>query len=317
VFCYLCLILFVTWVERLPKKKMINADTHSTKGSGVLPPLTEVVPDEPYGKTLGSSHRSIEVLELFAVEKRPLTVSDVSEKLAYPQSSTSVLLHGLSDLGYLHHDRYARTFFPTLRVSFLGMWLHPLDQGNLLDFMETLARESGHVAMLAMRNGIHAQYIHIISERPSRVGLKPGLLRPICRSAVGKVLLSTMGDDEIAQIVRNVNAVEVDFASPIDMNSLIVELQDCRKTGFAFSIDSVTPGSSVIAARIPGYVGSATLAIGVAVHTSELREARAAVMALIGKTLASYFPAEGQAKPKSRPTKVPQGGYLVSKKNSV
>jgi DNA-binding IclR family transcriptional regulator len=90
---------------------------------------------------VGSLHRSLELLELFAVEQRALTVGEVAQRLGYPQSSTSVLLHGLSDLGYLQHDRHARTFLPTLRVSFLGMWLHQrvLAQGSLLAFMEDLA----------------------------------------------------------------------------------------------------------------------------------------------------------------------------------
>jgi DNA-binding IclR family transcriptional regulator len=88
-------------------------------------PLTQVAPDLPYGKPVGSLHRSLELLELFAVEQRALTVGEVAQR----------------DLGYLQHDRHARTFLPTLRVSFLGMWLHQrvLAQGSLLAFMEDLA----------------------------------------------------------------------------------------------------------------------------------------------------------------------------------
>ncbi|AEG92509.1 IclR family transcriptional regulator [Ramlibacter tataouinensis] len=276
--------------------------------------LTRVAPDMPYGKAVGSLHRSLEVLELFAVEQRALTVGEVAQQLGYPQSSTSVLLHNLSELGYLQHDRHARTFLPTLRVSFLGMWLHQrvLAQGNLLDFMEMLASRSGHVAMLAMQNGIHAQYIHIVSARTSRVGLKPGLLRPICRSAVGKVLLSTMADDEILRIVRNVNATDVSFPQPVDGKALLKEVAECRRTGFAFSVDAVTPGSSVIAARVPVDVGGQPLAVGIGVHTWQRQELQDTVMALLREALGTYFPpGSGETgRPRIQP---PQAGYAVVK----
>jgi DNA-binding IclR family transcriptional regulator len=276
--------------------------------------LTQVAPELPYGKSVGSLHRSLEVLELFAVEQRPLTVGEVAERLGYPQSSTSVLLHGLSDLGYLQHDRHGRTYLPTLRVSFLGMWVHQsvLAQGSLLDFMEGLASRSGHVAMLGMQNGIHAQYIHIVSARTSRVGLKPGLLRPICRSAVGKVLLSTMDDEQVLRIVRNVNATDLDFPTPVDGKSLLNEIEECRRTGFAFSEDSVTQGSSVIAARVPVDVGNQPLAVGIGVHTWQRAELQDSIMQLLLEALATHIP-PGAHGAERRRFQAPQAGYQVVK----
>jgi len=279
-------------------------------------PLTQVAPDLPYGKPVGSIHRGLEVMELFAVEQRALTVGEVSAKLNYPQSSTSVLLHGLADLGYLQHDRSERSFLPTLRVSFLGMWLHQraLAQGSLLDFMEMLANRSGHVAMLGMRNGNHAQYIHIVSARSSRVGLKPGLLRPICRSAVGKVLLSTLEDQAIQRIVRNVNAIETDFPEPVDSSALMREVVECRRTGFAYSIDAVNKGSSVIAVRVPCDIGDQPLAVGIGVHTWELDRLREVVVELLREALAIYFPPGVDPGKPVTPTRVLQSTYAVVNK---
>lgn len=277
-------------------------------------PLTQVAPELPYGKPVGSLHRSLEVLELFAVEQRALTVGEVAQRLGYPQSSTSVMLHALSELGYLQHDRHARTFMPTLRVSFLGIWLHQrvLAQGSLLAFMEMLASRSGHVAMLAMQNGLHAQYIHIVSARTSRVGLKPGLLRPICRSAVGKVLLSAQSDEQVLRIVRNVNATDVDFPDPVDGKGLLEEISECRRTGFAFSWDSVTQGSSVIATGVPADVGGQALAVGIGVHTWQREEVQQSIMDLLREALETHFPpgASGGERPR---VQVPQSGYAVFK----
>ena len=83
--------------------------------------LTEASPGTPLAeRTVKSARRVLEVLELFAERRGPLTVGEVAAALAYPQSSASVLLQSLVALGYLVHDRGQRTFLPTLRVAFLG-----------------------------------------------------------------------------------------------------------------------------------------------------------------------------------------------------
>jgi DNA-binding IclR family transcriptional regulator len=276
--------------------------------------LTRRFPEAPYGYTAGSIHRGLEILELFAVEQTPLTVGTIASKLGYPQSSTSVLLRGLTELGYLEHDRVARTFQPTLRVTFLGMWLHQgtLAQGSLLEFMERLASASGHVALLGMQNGLYAQYVHIVAARSSRVGLKPGLLRSICRSAVGKVLLSSKTDDEVRRIVRNANAVDTHYPSPVDAEALLHELAECRSTGWAETCNSITQGSAVIATCVPISSGGVPLAVGIGVTSTEVEELRPFIRDLIRETITKYFGSDNHSSGAAR-TRVfaPQTSYAV------
>ncbi len=245
--------------------------------------LTAAVGESPYGRTSGALHRTLETLELFAVERRPLTVGAVAERLRYPQSSTSLLLQRMTDWGYLSHDRRQRTYVPTPRVALLGMWMQErtFNEADLLDTLDTLARDSGHVAILGMQNGAQLQYIHIVAARSSRVGLKPGLLRPLCRAALGKVLLSACSDDEVRRTVRYANATDRSGLPPVDVDRLLAELTECRRTGLAQSIDEVTPGSSTFAVLVPGWNGGASMALGVAVHTREVEEARPFVVDLL------------------------------------
>jgi len=277
-------------------------------------PLTRAIPDDPYGKAKGSLHRSLEILELFAVEQRPLSVGEIAEKLGYPQSSTSVMLHRLANLGYLRHDRHNRTFMPTARVIFLGLWMHHriLNDVNLLAAMEELAEHSCGVAMLGMQNGLHAQYIHIVAARSSRVGLKPGLLRPICRAAIGKILLSMKTKQEIRMIVRNVNAVEKGKAEPVDANALIAELEKVNETGFAETRNSVNPGGFTVAVRVPIDVDGTPLALGLSNLSSEIEEKRL-LQQLITKTFGRYFPFANQWPRHVRPTVLaPRRAYAIS-----
>ncbi|SHI28740.1 IclR family transcriptional regulator [Pollutimonas bauzanensis] len=277
--------------------------------------LTSYIPSEPYGKSVGAIHRGLEILELFSVEQCPLTVNEVSAKLGYPQSSTSVLLHGLHNLGYLIHDRHARTFYPSVRVTFLGMWMHHrlFNEGSLLQLMESLANSTGHVVLLAIRNGLYAQYMHIVSARTSRVGVKPGLMRPICRAAVGKVLLSVLDDGEVRRIARNANAMDSSLAPPVDIDALVGDAQQCRRTGFAYSREDVTPGSSVIAMRIPVDVAGVPLAIGIGVNAHEFDDMKDRVESILQTTLRDHFSPEHVSRDISRSWMPAQPAYGVGR----
>ena len=70
-----------------------------------------------------SAARVIEVLELFTTDPRPLSLKEISTRLSYPQSSTTVLMKSLMSLGYLNYDPARRVYFPTLRVTRLGDWI--------------------------------------------------------------------------------------------------------------------------------------------------------------------------------------------------
>lgn len=265
-----------------------------------------------YGKSVGAVSRALEILELFAVEQEPLTVGAIVRKLGYPQSSTSVLLHLLADLGFLEHDRRARTFLPTPRVVFLGLWLHHrlLDEGSLLEMMEALAHESGQVAFLTMQNGLHAQYIHMVAARSSRVGLKPGLLRPLCRFPAGKMLLSTRSDDEVRRIVRHINATETQYPDPVDVDRLLDELAACRRDGYSIGVNTITEGASSVAMLLPADVGGMKLAVSIAYHSVDHAKLQPRLRDLLLETVARYFP-EGKPLPRRPRRSAPQSSYGV------
>src|ERR1700741_4532772 len=76
-------------------------------------------------RPLKSAHRVLEILEYFDQDRPHATVMDMSRTLNYPQSSTSELLRCLTRLGYLHYNRFRRTYSPTARVALLGAWVKP------------------------------------------------------------------------------------------------------------------------------------------------------------------------------------------------
>ena len=96
-------------------------------------------------KKIKSAERVLEVLRYFNADREEATVMDIAREMGYPQSSTSELLRCLVMLGYLHRDRYARTYRPTARVALLGAWVQPklFRRGHLLPMLDRLAEETG------------------------------------------------------------------------------------------------------------------------------------------------------------------------------
>ena len=81
-----------------------------------------------------SAARVLEIFEYLSDRRGPATVTEISLSLGYPQSSTSVLLKCLWNLGYLSQDPITRAYQPTSRVAQLGNWVGASElHRNLLD----------------------------------------------------------------------------------------------------------------------------------------------------------------------------------------
>jgi DNA-binding IclR family transcriptional regulator len=86
--------------------------------------LPIIVDAAPAASTLvKSAGRVLQIFEFFDEIQREARVAEIAERLHFPQSSTSVLLKCLTQLGYLDFDADSRTFLPSARVALLGAWL--------------------------------------------------------------------------------------------------------------------------------------------------------------------------------------------------
>jgi len=184
-----------------------------------------------------SAGRTLQILEFFDEVQREACVTEISRALHYPQSSTSVLLRSLVSMGYLQHDRYKRTYFPTRRVSLLGSWVDQslMQRGELLDAAESLHRASQQTVVMATANGLYAQYIYVQRARRDAESNDPasiGRMLPVARTAVGKALLSTYDETYIAKLVRRLNAERNESEEPINHIEFYSELKTGRRRGW-------------------------------------------------------------------------------------
>ena len=200
-----------------------------------------------------SAQRVLQLLEFFAHERRRATVMQVATALDYPQSSTSMLLGTLETLGYLRYEASDRTYAPTLRVMLLGSWLQDelFGSGSLISAMNTLRERTGETVMVGLRQGIHVRFIlSLRGPRSTTIQYPVGVLRPVCRSAVGKILLSGLANSEILKIARKANA-QVQPEDKVSTSELMAEIAAIRERGWALTVDYPLPDRATLAMALP------------------------------------------------------------------
>jgi DNA-binding IclR family transcriptional regulator len=222
----------------------------------------------PHESVVKSATRALEIIELFAVRRHSLSVTEIAHALAIPQSSSSVLLQAMSRAGFIDRDRQTRKYLPSVRSVFLGNWIHDtlFRGGSLLRALDTLSETTGANVRLGVRNGIHVQYVHVSwpTGNPGEAGLRPGMTVPICHDALGAMLLAAEDDHHARGIVRHANAV-ADGAQVVNVAAFLENLQRERGTGFAERDDRCVPGDRVLAVQLPMQLGvSAAIGLGVA-----------------------------------------------------
>lgn len=255
-----------------------------------------------------SAGRVLEIFEFFAHRHAPATVSEVSAALGFPVSSTSVLLKSLLALGYLEYEPRAREYQPTIRFAVLGTWIFDrffAEEGEIPRLMDELQAETGETIVLAMQHGAHVDYIRILqSIRPVRFHIKPGSRRPIFLPAAGKVLLAQQRDEDVAALIRRINAGR--GAGPaVAIAPLLKELARIREQGHAVSEGAVVPDTSMLAMALPVPAGHRPLALGVSGPLDRMRRSSKEILAAMRRRISALVPASAQpAAPRARVRKV-------------
>ncbi|HEY4074568.1 MAG TPA: helix-turn-helix domain-containing protein [Herbaspirillum sp.] len=222
-----------------------------------------------------SAKRLIDLLEYFADRRSSATAAEITADLGLPQSSTSILLRSLVELGYLSFEPQARKFKPTIRVSLLGSWL--LNDTSLpvspLSIMEALHAETGDTIVLGAQNGNQVNYIHVLqATTPIRFYIKPGSLRPLCLTAMGRALLAPQSDRKISGIVRQINAERKEGEPLFKESEVIQEVRTGHNRGYHVSWGRATPGAAVIAMLLPAIGDHPRLALGIGGPIERIRQ---------------------------------------------
>lgn len=151
-----------------------------------------------YFMDIKNSGRTLDVFEAFAREGRALRLTELAALLHAPVSSCYQLIGTLHRRGYLY-SLSGKSYYPTKRMLQAAETIAARDPvASLLGTtLEDLRDTTGESVILAQQADAQAIIIDVVESRHSiRYTARPGELRPLHSSAIGKALLSAMTGEE-------------------------------------------------------------------------------------------------------------------------
>lgn len=225
--------------------------------------------------TVKSADRVLDIFELFADEQDTLSLTDISRKLVLPPSSVHKLLQNLLNRGYLETDKHGKTFR-------LGYKLFEI--GSKVSRNTDYATEFQHVAskiindinesvFLSIRNGDKVLYIaEKQSTHPVRFVSHLGMQLPLHATAMGKMLLSGLSDEEVRRLYPENELGKLTDTTLSDLNELLDQLRTIRREGLAYSAGEAVQGIRCVAAPITNAAGDIVAAMSVSIPVSRVEE---------------------------------------------
>lgn len=213
--------------------------------------------------------RTLDILELFLDDGRPLGAPDVGRLTGFPRTSVHELLSTLVARDYLQRDERTNTYRLGVRLLHLGNAY--ASRFDLLTAANAVAREladsSGETVSVALRERAEVFYLAKIEGRdtvrlPSGIGQR----LPANVTALGKVLLADIPDEKLQELFPDATALPVLTERSIStLPALQKELAAVRERGVAFEDGESTPGMRCVAAGVLDASGAVAAAISVSV----------------------------------------------------
>ena len=179
-----------------------------------------------------TAQRVLQVFEVYARERRPLTNSEMARMLDLADSSCSDLLYTLRQAGYLLRTPKSRYFHPTGRLLDVAQGIAAADplQAFAGEALEILTRQSGESSMCGLLDGNKVKiYASQESPRALRYVVQPGTTFALHVAAMGKALLGEMGEAERNALIDTMQFEHVTASSIADAATLRAQIEAQRE----------------------------------------------------------------------------------------
>jgi DNA-binding IclR family transcriptional regulator len=198
--------------------------------------------------------RTLDFLELFAKEKKPLTLSDLSRLLKIPVSSCHDLLRALQSRGYVYEVTARGGYYPTLRMHNLmtNVMRHDPVAVRAEEALRELRDEIDESVSLAKVSGaLKANYLLVFE--PSHqlrflvtVGDEP---RSLYATSAGKAVLGGLSRAAFEEYLVNAKLVPMTKETITSKVKLRKEIRQGIERGWFINREETVIGVTTISAR--------------------------------------------------------------------
>lgn len=180
--------------------------------------------------------RTLDFIELFAAERRPLSLSDISRLLNIPASSCHDVLRALLARGYLYEIGPRAGFYPTTRLFDLAKVI--TDHDPILQRAEVLLRKVRDVidesVSLAKAGKTSATYLLVFEpSHPLRFMVHVGNnVRSLHATSVGKAYLGSLSADKLEAYLKTAKLTPMTAKTIRTKADLQKDIEQSQKRGY-------------------------------------------------------------------------------------
>ena len=216
------------------------------------------------------------LLHLFSEAPRGLTAKQVASLSRLPVSTVHRFLANLVTAGFLNRDGEGTHSLGIACFSIGQAALGQLDIRRLsLPYLRELNQQTRETIHLTVRHGLSAVYVEKLdSPEPLRIHSRIGAAVPLYCTAVGKVMLAYMPEDEQQRILPDLNLQRQTSNSVGSLQELKTELYRVRKNGYACDLEENERHIRCVAAPIWDHTGSVQSSLSITAPTVRMPVAR-------------------------------------------
>jgi IclR family acetate operon transcriptional repressor len=212
-----------------------------------------------------SLQRGLRLLQLFGESPHGLAAKQVASRSRLPVSTVHRFLANLESAGFLNCGADG--------VYHLGIACFAVGQAALaqldirrvsLPYLQELNRQTRETLHLTVRHGLSAVYVEKLdSPEQLRIHSRIGASVPLYCTAVGKVMLAYMPEDERERVLPQLALKRLTPNTAGSIQELEAELSRVRKNGYACDLEEHELHIRCVAAPIWDHAGSVNASLSI------------------------------------------------------
>jgi DNA-binding IclR family transcriptional regulator len=213
-----------------------------------------------------SAIRALEILELLADHEQGLSVKEMSEALAFPQSSTFNLVQTLFEDGYLVQSLNKRyKLGPKLiRIGTRALASFDLHTDARLYLQELMGKVEETVFMAVLSDSELVYIAKVDSNRSIKTSAEIGSRKPLYCTGLGKAFLSFLPKEKREELIHKTDLVPLTPKTVTNPEELLSQLAQFNTLGYAIDDEENEEGLYCYAAPVYNAAGEIIAAISTA-----------------------------------------------------
>lgn len=220
-----------------------------------------------------SVDRALSILETLS-NYESLSLMEISEKVDLHKATTHRLLSSLLDNGYIEKDPLSKQYRISLKLFELGnRRVQNIDFLNVAKSMiRQLAIEINQTVHLVIEDNQEVLYIDKYDPNENPMQSKIGMKAPMYCTAVGKAILSTKTNAEIAEYWERADIQKLTDNTIINLEDFLEETESIRKKSYAIDNEENEQGVICVGATFSSFKNITAGAISVSMPASDIEK---------------------------------------------